>query len=80
MVDLGRFGSMMGKPSRPGIWRRSSTVYRAYGAFGGTIKSGWRAGGAEEASGAGAGGGCCGADCCGGGCCGADCCGGGWSY
>ena len=48
---------MMGKPSRPDIQRRSTTVYLAYGAFGSTIKSGWRAGEAGGASGAGTAGG-----------------------
>lgn len=51
----GRFGSMMFQPSRPGIWRRSSTVYLEYRVFGGTIKSVWTAAGAGAASRAGAG-------------------------
>ena len=55
----GLSGSRMRKPSQLGSWRRSSTVNLAYGASGGTIKSGWippgegagAASGAEAASG-----------------------------
>ena len=37
----GRSRSMVGKPSRLGIWIRSSPVNLAYVAYGSTIKSGW---------------------------------------